>query len=236
MDPAARPLGSNRASGMSDNEGMSKVSTTRPPLPSPRIQGLPRAQDGAPTARSPAAADGMDAPVSVKPGAVPEQLSRLRAAIQHVVSTGAAEGPWTDPEGMCLDLAAKWQPRLAAMGFPARIATTDPALGGGSAQVDGQETFAGKFHAYVVVDGGPHGEWVVDPSVRQFLEPALTRGPVPEIFVGSHAEAVALFAQEPQALRVELHEDKHLGRYEPSSFASLVYATGRNAALRMTLE
>ena len=188
-----------------------------------------------PAAQRRTVTDGMDAPVSVR-AAVPEQLSRLRAAVEQVVSASAADGPWSDPEGTCLDLAAKWQPRLAGLGFPARIATTDPSLAGGRAQVDGQDTFAGKFHAYVVVDGGPHGELIVDPSVRQFFDPAKTRGPLPEIFVGTHAEAAALFAREPQALRVELHGDTHLGRYEPASFASLVYATGRNAELRMVLQ
>jgi hypothetical protein len=216
---------------------MVKVQHTRPAPASPPPQpSSAAAARPAPQLTNRAVADGMDAPVAARAGAVPEQLSRLRSAVEQVVSAGAGDGPWTDPEGMCLDLAARWQPRLAALGFPARIATTDPALAGGRARVDGQETFAGKFHAYVVVDGGPLGELVVDPSVRQFFDPARTKGPLPEIFVGTHSEAAALFAREPQALRVELHEDRHLGRYEPASFASLVYATGRNAALRMTLE
>jgi hypothetical protein len=137
---------------------------------------------------------------------------------------------------MCLDLAARWQPTLLELGVPARLATTDPSLAGGKVVVDGQERHGGKFHAYVVVDGGPHGELIVDPSFRQFFDPARLSAPVPDVFVGTHAEAAALFARERQALRVELHEDPHLGRYEPSSFSSLTYATGRNAALRMTLE
>jgi hypothetical protein len=211
---------------------------TRPAHSAPPHAAMPPRRPP-PAAAAPRAAglrDGLDPVPAAVAGKLPEPLLRLRSAVSTVLARPAETGPWTDPEGMCLDLAAKWQPALLELGVPARIATTDPSLAGGKVVVDGQERHGGKFHAYVVVDGGPQGELIVDPSFRQFFDPKRLGAPVPDVFVGTHAEAAALFARERQALRVELHEDPHQGRYEPASFASLTYATSRNAALRMTLE
>jgi hypothetical protein len=213
-----------------------KVDSTRPILGPKHAAALHPAAALPSRPRLAAVRDGMEAVPSVPAGKIPAPLERLRSTVSQVLARPAETGPWTDPEGMCLDLAARWQPTLLELGVPARLATTDPSLAGGKVVVDGQERHGGKFHAYVVVDGGPHGELIVDPSFRQFFDPARLSAPVPDVFVGTHAEAAALFARERQALRVELHEDPHLGRYEPSSFSSLTYATGRNAALRMTLE
>lgn len=155
--------------------------------------------------------------------------SRAADVVAEVLRAEAPYGPWSAEDGYCLDLSAKWLERLRRAGLPARLVTVDPALAPGGAVADGRRVRAGKFHAVVLVgEEGPE-ELLLDPSYRQFFtEPS----GLPEVFLGSRGQAAKLFAARRTALRVELYDDPYLGRYEPVSFAELVYGYGPNAPLR----
>jgi hypothetical protein len=144
-----------------------------------------------------------------------------------------AEGPWA-AEGNCLDMAGKWVERLKRAGIPARLATVEPDQFGGSVMVDGKPTRAGKFHAFVIVQFAAGPEIILDASIRQFV--ADSAGPdrlgVPEVFVGTVRDAAALFGRYRAHLRIEIEGDRHVGRYDPDSFANLIYGAGKQAAAR----
>ncbi|MBM3273911.1 MAG: hypothetical protein FJZ00_02070 [Candidatus Sericytochromatia bacterium] len=165
------------------------------------------------------------------PGPPVNPAERLKATIGRIMAAEAADGPWA-AEGICLDLAGKWAERLRREGIPARLATVDPDQFGGSVLVDGKATRAGKFHAFVIVrpKGGP--EIILDASVRQFFAGSASRRGVPEVFVGTAGEAAALFRRFRHALRLEVDGDARAGRYEPTSFADLVYGAGSQARAR----
>jgi len=160
-----------------------------------------------------------------------DTAARLKATIGRIMAAEAADGPWA-AEGICLDLAGKWVERLRREGIPAFLATVDPDQFGGSVLVDGKATRAGKFHAFVIVrpKGGP--EIILDASVRQFIAGSASRPGVPEVFVGTVGEAAALFRRFRPALRLEIEGDARVGRYDPASFADLVYGAGSQARAR----
>lgn len=155
--------------------------------------------------------------------------ARAAEIVGTVLRLETPYGPWSADDGYCLDLSAKWLERLRRAGLPARLMTVDPALAPASAAADGRRVRAGKFHAAVLIgEEGPE-ELLFDPTYRQFFaEPS----GLPEVFLGSRAQAARLFASRRNALRIELFDDPYLGRYEPGSFAELVYGYGPNAPLR----
>lgn len=155
--------------------------------------------------------------------------SRTAAVVAEVLRLETPYGPWSAADGYCLDLSAKWFERLRRAGLPARLMTIDPALASGGAVVDGRRVRAGKFHAVVLIGAEGPEELILDPSYRQFFSDSAG---LPDVFLGTRAQAAALFASRRTALRVELYDDPHLGRYEPGSFAELVYGFGPNAPLR----
>lgn len=155
--------------------------------------------------------------------------SRAAEIVSEVLRLEAPYGPWSADDGYCLDLSAKWLERLRRAGLPARLVTVDPALAPGGAVVDGRRVRAGKFHAVVLIgEEGPE-ELLLDPSYRQFF--ADPSG-LPEVFLGSRAQVARIFASRRKTLRVELHDDPFLGRYDPDSLAELVYGFGPNSPLR----
>lgn len=162
-------------------------------------------------------------------GAEPALAERTRAEVVRALAE--SPGPWTSVDGDCLDLAARWFERLAAAGLPVRMVTVDPSLAAGTALVDGRPARAGKFHAFVAVGEGS-GEVIVDAAWRQFF--ADPSG-LPGVLVATREEAVRAFASRSGSLRVELYDDPFAGRYEPGSFATLVYGFGPNGALRVVL-
>lgn len=178
--------------------------------------GLPRVAPPPPAISRPASEDSLSA--------------RVRAAVDDIASREAAAGPWTSRDGNCLDLAAKWQSRLEAAGLPARLAVVDAGSQAAVLTVDGRAV-PGKFHAFVVLEGGV----LVDPSVQQFFGGPSERPDLPRIFVGTLEDAVGLFSRHPRDLRLEVAGDLHEGRYDPRDLAHLVYGAGPHAALRQVL-
>lgn len=165
-------------------------------------------------------------------GASSPRRAEVEQTIARVMRDEAAEGPWTASDGLCLDLAAKWLPRLQAEGIPARLVTVDPARrsAGGPALERGEE---GKFHAFLVVDEGARAPLIVDVSWRQFVSGAAERKDLPEVFVGTVQDAARLFAQHREALQVEIHDDPLLGKRDPRATAELVYGAGAHQGLRV---
>lgn len=168
---------------------------------------------------------------ALRPGA--SLPTRVRGAVDGVVTREAADGPWTSRDGNCLDLAAKWQQRLAAAGLPARIGVVDAGSQAVALSVDGRAV-PGKFHAFVVIEGG-EAPLLVDPSVQQFFGGAQARPDLPSVFVGTVEDAVELFARHRRDLRLEVEGDLHEGRYTPRDLADLVYGAGPHASLRQVL-
>lgn len=153
--------------------------------------------------------------------------------VARIAREEASEGPWTAPDGMCLDLAAKWQARLVEEGIPARIATVDPARRQGGEPVE--KGMEGKFHAFAVVDVPGHDPLIIDGSWRQFIAGAEAKPEIPGIFVGTLDELKRALAPHQSALQVEIHDDPLLGRRDPGATVDLAYGAGRHAGLREVL-
>lgn len=157
----------------------------------------------------------------------------LQQKVQSILLKESDQGPWSSRDGMCLDLAAKWQQRLQAEGFQASIVAVDPGLTGDALTIEGRRV-PGKFHAFVAVHG--EGEPILlDGSVQQFFEGPEVRPDLPEVFVGTVREAAELFAQHRQDLRIEVAGDQYIGRYDPNSLADFVYGAGLFAGSRTLL-
>jgi len=143
------------------------------------------------------------------------------------------EGPWSDPEGSCLDLAGRWYPHLRAAGLPVAITVVDPALRPpGQAVAPGM---AGKFHAFLTLDDGRGQPLIIDASWRQFVAGAATRTDLPEAFVGTSAQLRQMLAREKAHLRIELHDDLLQGHRKPDQLVDLAYGEGPHAMLRQVL-
>lgn len=159
---------------------------------------------------------------------------RVRGVVGRITAEETAEGPWTSPDGMCLDLAAKWQQRLSQEGLPARIATVDPARREAGAPVT--KGMEGKFHAYAVVEVPGAEPVVVDGSWRQFVQGAEQKPEMAGIFVGTTEDLVRELAPHRASLQVEIHDDPLLGRRDPRQTVELAYGVGPHAHLREVLE
>lgn len=163
----------------------------------------------------------------------PSLRQRLHWKVESILSKESEQGPWSARDGMCLDLAAKWQQRLQAEGFQASIVAVDPTMTGDALSVEGRRV-PGKFHAFVAVHG--EGEPIlVDGSMQQFFDGPEVRPDLPEVFIGTVSEAAELFGQHRQDLRIEVVNDPHIGRYDPKSLADFVYGAGPFAGSRTLL-
>ncbi len=161
------------------------------------------------------------------------ERARVERLVARVLQEEAGAGPWSAPDGMCLDLAAAWLERLRREGILAHLATVDPQRRPpGEPSVRGME---GKFHAFVVVETGGDEPLIVDGSWRQFIEGAEGISGLPEVFVGSLPELIEALAEHQQALRIEIHDDPLLGTRDPRETAELAYGAGRWSALREVL-
>lgn len=179
---------------------------------------------------SPATADRLQCLLVVGPGPDPIIRARLRAEVARVLAEEGESGPWSDPEGHCLDLAAKWMARLQAAGFPAVLTIVDPAQRQPGTRIAAGET--GKFHAFLTLDTGRGPLLIVDGSWRQFISGAASRQDLPEVFVGTSQELRKAFGRERNNLRLEIHDDHYLGRRHPDRLVDLAYGEGAHAALR----
>ena len=168
-----------------------------------------------------------------EPGPALRLQQEVRDQVGRVLSQEAHLGPWTARDGMCLDLAAKWQQRLQAAGLEAHLVTVDHNHSGHALTVAG-ERVPGKFHAFVIVGSGPDPV-LVDGSVQQFFGGPDSRPDLPEVLVGGLAEAEELFARHPQDLRLEVAGDPREGLYQPRELARFVYGGGPYASARETL-
>lgn len=152
----------------------------------------------------------------------------LQGLLDRIRFTEASEGPWTAPDGLCMDLSAKWVQRLAREGIDSRMRVVDPTGGHRSAT---DPRLVGKTHAYVCIPSEKTGPVLMDPTIRQFFtEP---HGQIPEIFVGSEDDLRALFRAHRSQLRAEVQGDPHSGTYEPEEFVSVAYGLGTHADRRM---
>lgn len=158
---------------------------------------------------------------------------RVRSLVERISSDEAAEGPWTAPDGMCLDLAAKWQQRLSQEGLSVRIATVDPLRREpGTPVTRGLE---GKFHAYAVVEVEGADPVVVDASWRQFVKDGAHKPELEGTFVGTTDELVQRLTPHAPSRQVEIHDDPLLGRREPRQTVELAYGLGPHARMREIL-
>jgi hypothetical protein len=159
--------------------------------------------------------------------------ARVERAVARILREEAGAGPWSSPDGLCLDLAALWQARLILEGIDARIATVDPghrALG-----TPVERGMEGKFHAFVVIEAHGAEPLIVDGSWRQFIEGAEASPGLPEVFVGTLDELIGALARHQPALRIEIHDDPLLGQRDPRETAELAYGAGPWAELRELL-
>ncbi|MFZ9887634.1 MAG: hypothetical protein ACO3JL_09030 [Myxococcota bacterium] len=173
------------------------------------------------------------APASVGQG-TREVSERVREVVQRIVANEGADGPWTSPDGMCLDLAAKWQQRLSAEGLPARIATVDPVRREPGVPVT--KGMEGKFHAFAVIEVPGSEPVVIDGSWRQFIQGAEHKPGLEGVFVGTSGDLVKRLAPYRASLQVEIHDDPLLGRRDPRETVELAYGTGPHARLRELLD
>lgn len=162
-----------------------------------------------------------------------QMARRIADTVARIAREEASEGPWTAPDGMCLDLAAKWKSRLVAEGIPARIATVDPARRQRGERVE--KGMEGKFHAFVVVDEPGREPVIIDGSWRQFIAGAEATPEIPGIFVGTLEDLKRALAPHQAALQIEIHDDPLLGRRDPGATVDLAYGAGRHAGLREAL-
>lgn len=170
---------------------------------------------------------------AIRDPALARLKTRVTATLQLVREQHPEDGPWSDPEGMCLDLAAKWYPFLREAGLPAAITVVDPALRpSGQAVPPGM---AGKFHAFLTLDAGKGKTLIVDASWRQFVAGAAGRRDLPDIFVGTSDELRQALGRERPFLRIEIVDDPLQGRRDPDELVDLAYGEGPHAVLRQIL-
>jgi hypothetical protein len=162
-----------------------------------------------------------------------DTATRLRHTVTRILREEAEQGPWSAADGWCLDLAAKWQVRLAEEGIAAHIATVDPARREPGTPV--RRGMEGKFHAFVVVDIHGQEPLIVDGSWRQFIEGAEGTPGLPGVFVGTLEELTRTLSEHQDALRIELYDDPLLGARDPEATVQLAYGAGPHAALRELL-
>lgn len=160
-------------------------------------------------------------------------VSAVRDVVERILREEADQGPWSSPDGMCLDLAAKWQVRLSMEGIDARIATVDPNRRQPGAPV--RRGMEGKFHAFVVIET-PGGEpLIVDGSWRQFIAGAEGASGLDEVFVGRLDALIRALTEHQADLRIEIHGDPLLGKRDPTETGQLAYGAGPWASLRELL-
>jgi hypothetical protein len=162
-----------------------------------------------------------------------DTATRLRHTVTRILREEAEQGPSSAADGWCLDLAAKWQVRLAEEGIAAHIATVDPARREPGTPV--RRGMEGKFHAFVVIEAHGAEPLIVDGSWRQFIEGAEASPGLPEVFVGTLDELIGALARHQPALRIEIHDDPLLGQRDPRETAELAYGAGPWAELRELL-
>lgn len=171
---------------------------------------------------------------STSVSSIPHSLDFERERIQNVVDKVLREATyrdeWSATDGLCLDLAAKWQERFLQEGIAAKITTVDPNRRTREFPVaPGME---GKFHAFLVVDKANIDPIVIDASWRQFIADAAKEPDLPEVFVGSLSELKDTLKRYENRLQIEIVDDPLLGRRKAMDVVELSYGAGAHRRLR----